>query len=120
MSGFMVSEENSLDELSVYQQLLNWETGRLSVAHLPRRATVTERRSTSGRRSTSASASVRNSYSSSSTMIPGNSYKKRDSSADSGRGYSKAATPDGTLEHRSMSSFEFSEEHIGGRTSGRS
>lgn len=118
MSGFMVSEETSLDELSVYQQLLNWETGRLNVAHLPRRAAVTER--TSARRSTSASASMRNSYSSSSTMIPGNSYKKRDSSADSGRGYSKAATPDGTLEHRSISSFEFSEEHIGGRTSGRS
>jgi len=33
-------------------------------------------------------------------------FRKRDSSADSGKGYSKAATPDGTLD-ASMRSFEF-------------
>jgi len=113
MSVFAVSEDTSLDELSVFQQLLQIESGRMSVAHLPRRATVTER--TSGRRSTSASGytSSRSAAYSSSTMKTSSSYRKRDSSVDSGKGYSKAATPDGTLEYGlGVKAFEFGDEEM--------
>ena len=53
----------------------------------------------------------RSSYSSSSTVKGGYSShsRKRDSSADSGKGYSKAATPDGTLDS-SMTTFTYGGE----------
>jgi len=122
LSVYGVSEETRLDEVSVYQQLLHFETSRMSVSHLPRRATVTEKRES--RRSASASVASRGSasYSSSSTVRGSSSYRKRDSSADSGKGYSKAATPEGTLDYGGVTrSFEFPDEHIGGgRGSARS
>jgi len=125
MSIFATSSETSLDELSVFQQLLQLESGRMSIAHLPRRATVTER--SSGRRSASASVSGSRSAAfsssaaySSSTMKTSSSYRKRDSSVDSGKGYSKAATPDGTIEYGlGVREFEFGDEEMASARSSR-
>jgi len=95
-----ISMETSLDEVKIFQELLKLERGRISVTNNPtRRATVTERSSVRHGGHSESSFSHHRSTTRSSTST----YKKRDSSADSGRGFSKAATPDGTLDNRSFS-----------------
>merc|ERR1712059_223010 len=99
LSMFGLSEETRLDELSVYQQLLQFETSRLSVPHNSRRATVTER-ATSSRRSTSAATVFgRASYSSSSTMKASGSFSRASARSSRSSQYSKVATPEATLDY---------------------
>jgi len=82
LSVFNVTSETQLDEVAMYQQLLQFETLRLQRPASHYRATVTQRTVRGGGGVSGAGFS-----------------RGRHSSADSGRGYSKAATPDGTLDH---------------------
>jgi len=108
LSIYSVTKETEFDEVSAYQQLLDFETVRVSQPERKHRATV---RTSTSRRSASSSAYASGYAHSSQTKSQGRvSYRKRDSSADSGKGYSKAATPDGTLDG------SFGE--FGGRNSG--
>merc|ERR1719464_1668688 len=108
LSIYSVTKETEFDEVSAYQQLLDFETVRVSQPERKHRATV---RTSTSRRSASTSAYASGYAHSSQTKSQGRvSYGKRDSSADSGKGYSKAATPDGTLDG------SFGE--FGGRNSG--
>jgi len=108
LSIYSITKETEFDEVSAYQQLLDFETVRVSQPERKHRATV---RTSTYRRSASASAHASGYTHSSQTKSQGRvSYRKRDSSADSGKGYSKAATPDGTLDG------SFGE--FGGRNSG--
>jgi len=115
LSIYSVTKETEFDEVSAYQQLLDFETVRVSQPERKHRATVrtsTSRRSASTSAFASGYAHSSSGYShSSQTRSQGRvSHGKRDSSADSGKGYSKAATPDGTLDG------SFGE--FGGRSSG--
>jgi len=103
LSIYSVTKETEFDEVSAYQQLLDFETVRVSQPERKHRATV---KTSTYRRSASTSAYASGYSQSSKGRV---SYRKRDSSADSGKGYSKAATPDGTLDG------SFGE--FGGRTS---
>jgi len=108
LSIYSITKETEFDEVSAYQQLLDFETVRVSQPERKHRATV---RTSTSRRSASSSAYASGYAHSSQTKSQGRvSYRKRDSSADSGKGYSKAATPDGTLDG------SFGE--FGGRNSG--
>merc|ERR1712130_33333 len=108
LSIYSVTKETEFDEVSAYQQLLDFETVRMSQPERKHRATV---RTSTARRSASTSANTSGYAHSSQTKSQSRvSYRKRDSSADSGKGYSKAATPDGTLDG------SFGE--LGGRNSG--
>merc|ERR1712115_315940 len=105
LSIYSVTKETEFDEVAAYQQLLDFEEEWVRQPKSKHRATI---RSSTTRRSASTAASYtssgyshsshtrtsRSSYSSSSKGRV--SYGKRDSSGDSGKGYSKAATPDGT------------------------
>merc|ERR1711981_882419 len=103
LSIYSITKETEFDEVSAYQQLLDFETVRVSQPERKHRATVrtsTSRRSASTSAFASGYAHSSSGYShSSQTRSQGRvSHGKRDSSADSGKGYSKAATPDGTLD----------------------
>jgi len=106
LSIYSVTKETEFDEVAAYQQLLDFEEEWVRQPKSKHRATVrssTTRRSASTAAYTSSgyshSSQTRTSRSSYSSSSKGRvSYGKRDSSGDSGKGYSKAATPDGTLD----------------------
>merc|ERR1712004_794694 len=106
LSTYSVTKETEFDEVAAYQQLLDFEEEWVRQPKSKHRATVrssTTRRSASTAAYTSSgyshSSQTRTSRSSYSSFSKGRvSYGKRDSSGDSGKGYSKAATPDGTLD----------------------